>query len=565
MARENPQKQVEAAQISERRREGEPQPKGGGANRSRLPTPTQLTARRPSPPAPPSARRPPTGGGGATVATPRSSQLRLPTLSSAACADTTPRNFSRTASTPRGGPPPTAAQAQRSSGTHLAQACPGSSSSYRDALVTPRAAGSSLPPQPQTERRQIDVSGGIAGSGRSPHPAPPAGLQQGSGAQQAVAARQEESRLLAQQQARAGHEEERLKQQISRLESGLAAQQQQLQSRLAAVQMLSERREAVVQQLAALQQLCMQAQAVEEGRRAEVQHLGLAADAVRLALEQHRARDGASVSRLAAARSTLLHMMQSGAHALRLPALAASLQRELAQAAGAPPEETAGTAGGDHSTHAPAAHRSAAQHEPAGSATAGAPAAASATKPAARQQRQQQQQPRLPRPASPAGSLRSGPASSCSEWVDSDSCSSCSSLQAEQEAGAGGGHRAAGQLGVSTPTAAAASCTSQQHAQKHGRPLPPLQLAGLASEGGAEGAAGGRGMRRPGSSRIPGASLLSPPPLSAATPGRAATVAGGACESGGSLSPEVLVRLHSIQSKLEAALADQALEVEPSA
>ncbi len=214
MARENPQKQVEAAQISERRREGEPQPKGGGANRSRLPTPTQLTARRPSPPAPPSARRPPTGGGGATVATPRSSQLRLPTLSSAACADTTPRNFSRTASTPRGGPPPTAAQAHRSSGTHLAQACPGSSSSYRDALVTPRAAGSSLPPQPQTERRQIDAPGGIAGSGSGPQPAPPAGLQQGSGAQQAVAARQEESRLLAQQQARAGHEEERLKQQI---------------------------------------------------------------------------------------------------------------------------------------------------------------------------------------------------------------------------------------------------------------------------------------------------------------------------------------------------------------
>ncbi len=54
-------------------------------------------------------------------------------------------------------------------------------------------------------------------------------------------------------------------------------------------------------------------QAVEEGRRAEVQHLGLAADAVRLALEQHRARDGASVSRLAAARSTLLHMMQASA------------------------------------------------------------------------------------------------------------------------------------------------------------------------------------------------------------------------------------------------------------
>lgn len=53
-------------------------------------------------------------------------------------------------------------------------------------------------------------------------------------------------------------------------------------------------------------------QAAEEGRRAEVQSLGLACDAVRLAAEQHQAQEAASEARVAAARSALLHMMRVG-------------------------------------------------------------------------------------------------------------------------------------------------------------------------------------------------------------------------------------------------------------
>lgn len=199
-----------AAQISENRRLPEPQPTGSGTSRSRLPAPAQLPERRLSPPSPLSARRLAPGGGGSSVATPRSSQLRLPTPSSAAGADPTPRNFPRTASTARGGPPPRAARPQRCDGSQAAHGGPSSSSSYRDALVTPRAAGSSLPGPPATARRPADASGSAAGSDG----APLAGMQQERGMQQALAARQEEGRLLGQHQARASHEEERLKQQI---------------------------------------------------------------------------------------------------------------------------------------------------------------------------------------------------------------------------------------------------------------------------------------------------------------------------------------------------------------
>lgn len=235
--------------------------------------------------------------------------------------------------------------------------------------------------------------------------------------------------------------------------------------------------------------------------------------------------------------------------------MAASLQRELAgQTPGAPPPAAAGADAGVHGTPARATPPAGTVLEPAASAAAGAPLAASATKPAAQRQhpRQRQQLCEAPRPASPAGSLWGSPRSSCSEWVHSDSCCSCSSLQGEQEAGRSGSREAAAQQGA--PPAAAAA------------PLPRLQLASLApAEATAGGASGG--VRRPLSSRIPWASQLPPPLVPAASP-RACQETDAPCVASTdacSLSPEVLRRLHGIQSKLEAALADQALEVEPQA
>lgn len=57
-------------------------------------------------------------------------------------------------------------------------------------------------------RRQADATGSAA------QLTPAAALHQERGAQQGLAVRQEQSRVLAQQQARASHEEEHLKQQI---------------------------------------------------------------------------------------------------------------------------------------------------------------------------------------------------------------------------------------------------------------------------------------------------------------------------------------------------------------
>ena len=104
---------------------------------------------------------------------------------------------------------------------------------------------------------------------------------------------------------------------------------------------------------------------------------------------------------------------------------------------------------------------------------------------------------------------------------------------------------------VARLAAPAASRLAPQAARQRGPPLPPLRLTGLdaAAAGSADGS---RSSRIPKSVRIPGAALVSPPP--------AEPPAGGAASC--PVSPQVLQRLQSISSKLEAALADQALEVD---
>lgn len=216
--------------------------------------------------------------------------------------------------------------------------------------------------------------------------------------------------------------------------------------------------------------------------------------------------------------------MRSAAHTLKLPALAASLDDGCASPS---------------SSCAPAAVPR---------------AGAGAARPGSVQQAQQHAVPQPQCPGSPsegyntAGSREADSDGPSSDSSDSDQSSSCGSSPRQLGGGADRG-------------------SGSQAPRRQAPPLPPLRLPALDSaDGGTAGSS---------SSRIPGMSLLSPQPvLGAAAAGSKSEPqgAGGglaaalvAAAGQGPLSPEVVARLQTISSKLEAAIQSQEVELEASA
>lgn len=286
--------------------------------------------------------------------------------------------------------------------------------------------------------------------------------------------------------------------------------------------------------------------------------LELAAQSLQAALEGHQLQAAAGGERAAAARAALLHMMQVGD---RLPLRAvACVPLELCQpTAPSPPPLSPQTAA--HMVSLPGLAASIGQELPGGSSTQpGSGAAAAPLQPQgpARQQqaRQQQQQGRRQVcPASPSEAGSQGyatPSGSIAGGGDTSSEDDGSSSGGSE----GGSPRADGGGEITTrPDPLTAGNVGdagvgglQQQQLNRGPLLPKLQLGGSEEPaGGRPSSAGG-----PPSSRIPGVCLVSPP----APP---AECGDSPCHR---LSPQVLARLHSISNKLEAALADAALDVE---
>jgi hypothetical protein len=156
-------------------------------------------------PQPLTARGRPAGGDGAAAAAASGGLLRP--LKGSTTNDTTPRNFStRPLNSARG--VPGRQPAARQDGSQTARggrpAAP-ASSTYLDALVTPRRGGGSslLPAPPQSAQRPPPLQA------QQPQQPDPAAEQQ-----QRLAAVQQQGRVAAQQQARASHEEQHVQQQI---------------------------------------------------------------------------------------------------------------------------------------------------------------------------------------------------------------------------------------------------------------------------------------------------------------------------------------------------------------
>ncbi|PRW33992.1 hypothetical protein C2E21_7318 [Chlorella sorokiniana] len=538
---------------------------------SRLPTALPQSARGP-PPAP--------AAGGSQP------QLRPLASGSVQPAASTPRNFSRAPQSTRGpAPQPAAAAAAAAAARRPAQdgsqtarrvpklgappmpptVSPGCS--YKEALTTPRlTAGSKLPGPPPPAAVSTAQHGTAAQSplqrGAAAGPQQQQQLEQPrqdheQQLEQQLAERQRQSLLLVQQQARGSHEHEHMQQQISRLEASMAAQQAELQARLEALAVLGERREALAEHLASLGQVQAQAKAAEEARKTEVSELELASKAVQAAAEAHKLQATAGEEKAAAARASLLGIMQAVAQTLRLPALAASIQHELSNS-------SSSSGGGAESASQPAS-AAAARQQP------GQARPATQVQQAPQQAQQQQQARRSVCPKSPSeagsqvyatppGSIAGGEESSSDAEDDFQDGSSSSSGSGSEC----GSPRAASPQptcssgGAGEITARRDSLTGGQvgeAVQRQGPPLPQLRLGGVGQPAAAGDAPGSA--RGPPASRIPGVSLVSPLPPAAAKP-EAAAGAGRAAASG-RVSPQVLLRLQSISSKLEAALADQAL------
>ncbi len=278
----------------------------------------------------------------------------------------------------------------------------------------------------------------------------------------------------------------------------------------------------------------------------------------------------AGEQKAAAARASLLGIMQAVAQTLRLPALASSIQQELSSGGGG--------GGGSSDESAAQAAAAAAAPQQAGQAVGQGPAPAQQ----AQQQPQQQPQQQARRPvcpkspseagsqcyATPPGSIAGGEESASDGEDEYQDGSSSSESESGSECGSPRGaspQPTSSSGGAGEITARRDSLTGGslgEAAQRRGPVLPQLRLGGIGQQAAA--ADGPHGSARgPPASRIPGVSLVSPQPPAAAKPQAAAATAaaagaGGAVPSG-RVSPQVLLRLQSISSKLEAALADQAL------
>lgn len=263
------------------------------------------------------------------------------------------------------------------------------------------------------------------------------------------------------------------------------------------------------------------------------------------------------------ARASLLGVMQAAAQTLRLPALAASIQHELSSSS----NNGRSGAGAAQPAAAAAAPQLAGQAQTPGQLQ----------QQPQQQAQQPQQQPRravCPKSPSEAGSqCYATPPGSIAGGEESGS----DAEEEYQDGGSSSGGSGCSNPRVASPQPASSSgsageitarrdsltggAVGEAVVQQLEPPLPQLRLGGvdqLAAGGSAPGSA-----RGPPSSRIPGVSLVSPLPAAAAKPAAAGAVPGpGGAARSGRVSPQVLLRLQSISSKLEAALADQALDVD---
>lgn len=305
------------------------------------------------------------------------------------------------------------------------------------------------------------------------------------------------------------------------------------------------------------QPFCVQLHCWLQIREPALRELSLIACAPHPRLPPLRVQAAAGEQKAAAARASLLGIMQAVAQTLCLPALAASIQQELSSSSSGESGAQPAAAAAAPQQAGPAAHPVQPQQQ-------------------AQLQAQQQLPPQARRPACPKSPSEAGsqcydtPPGSIAGGEESGSDAEEDYRDGSSSSGSESGSPRAASPQPTCSSGGAGEITARRDsltggavgeaAQRRAPPLPPLRLAGVGQPADAGSAAPGSA-RGPPSSRIPGVSLVSPLPAAGGKPAAAGAAAGAGrtAAPSGRVSPQVLLRLHSISSKLEAALADQAL------